>query len=169
MKDVSDSLSENDDDDESVHPDSIGEEVNSEDNDEDSFDSENGSNCEYDEENCRPALIPYFNDGNVWDWSQYVSTVVGAREIKIISKDEFPQKGSIKVMSVRKYMIRRGWDVQNKKQEQLARQKIALTLKNCKHTVKCWLNRFLVDFAPFCGITCSGQVIKAYKRSKEFT
>jgi rhodanese-related sulfurtransferase len=158
MKDASDSLSENEDDDESVHPESIEDEGNLDDNDEDTLDSENGSNCEFDTDNCRPASIPFFHDGGVWDWSQYVSTVVGEREVKIISKDEFPQKGSIKVMSVRKYMIRRGWDDTNKKQQLIARQKIALTLKTCKHTVKTWLNRFLVDFAPYCNILCRDKV-----------
>ena len=158
MKDVSDSLSENDDDDESVHPESIEDEVNSDDNDEDTLDSENGSNCEFDTDNCRPAVIPFFDDGSVWDWGQYVSAVAGAREVKIISKDEFPQKGSIKITSVRKYMLRRGWDDTNKRQQLIARQKIALTLKTCKHTVKTWLNRFLVDFAPYCNILLRDKV-----------
>lgn len=166
MKDVSDSLSENEDDDESVHPESIDDEVNSDDNDEDTLDSENGSNCEYDTENCIPAEIPFFVNGNVWDWSQYVSNVSGAREVKIISKDEFPQKGSIKLMSVRKYMIRRGWDETNKRQQVIARQKIALTLKTCKHTIKTWLNRFLVDFAPHCNILCTDKVSRRTRAPK---
>jgi hypothetical protein len=127
MKDVSDSLSENDDDVESVHPESIEDEANSNDDDEDSLDSEN---CEYDTDNRIPAVIPFFRDDTVWDWSQYVTNVVGEREVTIISKDEFPQKGSIKLMSVRKYMIRKGWDETNKRQQVVARQRIALTLKN---------------------------------------
>ena len=157
MNDVSDSLSENDDDDKLVHPESIEDEANSNEDDEDSLDSEN---CEYDTDNRIPAVIPFFRDDNVWDWSQYVTNVVGEREVTIISKDEFPQKGSIKLMSVRKYMIRKGWDETNKRQQVVARQRIALTLKNCKNTVKNWLNRFLVDFAPHCDILCQDKTTR---------
>ena len=115
---------------------------------EDELDSE----AEYDEQTCIVTSIAYFNEGNTWDWSKYLSNPDEPTERNEITKDYFPAKGNVKMFHIKALMEKMNWDVRNKKRQAWARRKIELCLKNCRDTVKAWLNRFFVDFSKHCGI-----------------
>ena len=130
--------------------------------DEEEFDSD----ADFDEQPCSQANIKFFEENNIFDWSRYLSVPEDNIITKEIAKDFFPPKGNIKISHIRKLMIKRNWDIHDIKKQQLAKRKISFCLKNCRETIKTWLNRFLVDFAPQCNIYYTDKITKRKRRPK---
>lgn len=151
MKDNSDSSSNNDDEDDET----VVEDDGSEDEDDVSGDiDEDVSDVEeedFDDSSCQPTQIKYF-EKKTWDWSKYVTVPQGQTEVRVIPKDLFGCRGKVKLSDCRRYMKMMNWDIKDQLLEIEARQYIDLIVKDCKTTIKNWLTRFMIDFAPHCGI-----------------
>ena len=153
MKDNSDSSSDNVDEEDETIDGSEDEDDVTEDIEDDVTDveEEDVEEEDWDDSSCQPTQIKYY-EKKTWDWNKYVTVPEGQTVKRIIPKDLFGSRGTVKLSDIRRYMTRMGWNIKDPLMQNKAKKFIDLIVKDCKTTIKNWLTRFMIDFAPHCGI-----------------